>query len=180
MKGILFTEFLQLVEDKYGLAVVDELIQKSELSTDGAYTAVGRYEFSEMLSLLHNLSQYTKLSIDDLLLAYAEHFFIVLKRDYLHILEKYTDPLEMLSSIEGHIHVEVLKIYPDADLPKFQIIEKTDTNLIMIYSSSKAMYSFGLGLMHKTFEYFNANATIEMEKIKDDGTEVKFVITKNG
>lgn len=179
MKGIVFTEFLQLVEDKYGLETVDEIIQKSDLSTNGAYTSVGRYEFSEMISLLSNLSELTNLSKDDLLLAYSEHFFDVLVENYPDVIGKYTAPLELLSSIEKHIHVEVLKIYPDAELPKFKIIEKSETSLTMIYSSSKAMYSFGLGLMHKTFEHFNASATIVMRKLKDDGTEVEYVITTN-
>lgn len=179
MKGIVFTEFLQLVEDKFGLETVDEIIQNANLATDGAYTSVGNYEFSEMLSLMNNLSERTNLSRDDLFRLYSEHFFNVLLESYPFLINKFTDPLELLSSIEGHIHVEVVKIYPDADLPTFEVIEKTETSLTMIYKSSKAMYSFGLGLMHKTFEHFNASASIEMQKLKDDGTIVKFIITKN-
>ena len=87
--------------------------------------------------------------------------------------------MEMLASINSHIHIEVLKIYPDAELPCFDIIEKTENRLIMIYKSRRAMHYFGLGLMHKTFEHFNSTAEIVMEKLKDDGTEVKFSITKN-
>jgi hypothetical protein len=41
------------------------------------------------------------------------------------------------------------------------------------------MHHFGLGLMNKTFEHFNSTATIELNKTKADGTEVRFVITKN-
>lgn len=179
MKGIVFTEFLDLVEDKFGLEVVDEIISKSNLPSQGAYTAVGTYEFSEMLSLLKHLSERTKISIDDLLLVYAEHFFAVLLDSYPGLINKYSNPIEMLSSIENHIHVEVRKIYPDAELPTFQILNKSDDSLTMIYSSSRAMHHFGLGLMNKTFEHFNSSATIVMEKIKEDGTEVKFIITKN-
>lgn len=179
MKGIVFTEFLDLVEDKFGLEVVDEIINKSNLESGGAYTAVGTYKFSEMLQLLQHLSKNTGLSIDDLLLVYAEHFFSVLEDSYPGLLATYSDPIEMLSSIENHIHIEVRKIYPDAELPTFEVIEKTKNSLIMIYKSSRAMHHFGLGLMNKTFEHFNATATIELEKIKEDGTEVKFLIHKN-
>ena len=49
----------------------------------------------------------------------------------------------------------------------------------MIYRSSRAMHHFGLGLMNKTFEHFNSTASIVLEKIKEDGTEVKFIIHKN-
>lgn len=178
MKGIVFTEFLELVEDKFGLEMVDEIIEKSNLKSDGIYTAVGTYDFSEMLSLLKNLSEQTNISIDDLLLVYAEHFFGVLATSYPDLINQYKNPIEMLASIENHIHVEVQKIYPDAELPSFEVTERTDNSLILIYKSSRAMYYFGLGLMNKTFEHFNTKAKIVMEKLKEDGTEVKFIITK--
>jgi hypothetical protein len=179
MKGIIFTEFLDLVETKFGFEMVDKIIEASDLESDGAYTTVGTYEFSEMLQLLQHLSTNTNISIDDLLLVYAEHFFGVIEKNYPDFLKMYSDPIELLASIENHIHVEVIKIYPDAELPTFELLEKTDDSLIMIYKSTRAMHHFGLGLMNKTFEHFNSTATIIMEKIKEDGTEVKFIINKN-
>lgn len=178
MKGIVFTEFLDLVEDKFGLEMVDRIISQSELESNGIYTAVGTYKFSEMLQLLQNLSTNTNIEIDDLLLVYAEHFFSVLEDSYAGLLSTYKDPIDMLASIENHIHVEVKKIYPDAELPTFLVESKTKNSLVMVYKSSRAMHHFGLGLMNKTFEHFNSKATILLEKIKEDGTEVKFIITK--
>ena len=179
MKGIVFTEFLDLVEDKFGLEVLDKIITQSNLESGGVYTSVGTYKFSEMLQLLQHLSAHTDISIDDLLLVYAEHFFGVLEESYPGLLATYKDPIEMLSSIENHIHVEVRKIYPDAELPTFEVLEKTENSLVMVYKSNRAMHHFGLGLMNKTFEHFNSTATIVLEKLKEDGTEVKFVINKN-
>jgi len=178
MKGIVFTEFLELVEDKFGLEMVDQLIQESDLESKGIYTAVGTYEFGEMLSLVSNLSKNTAITVDELLCVYGEHFFDVLKRDYPQFIALYNDPLEMLSSIENHIHVEVRKIYPDAELPTFEIIEKKENSLIMIYRSSRALHQFGLGLMRKTFLHFDEKGVIETENIADDGTEVKFNIQR--
>ncbi|WP_299338993.1 heme NO-binding domain-containing protein [uncultured Psychroserpens sp.] len=179
MKGIVFTEFLELVEDKFGLEMVDHIISNSDLDSEGVYTSVGTYKFSEMLQLLQHLSAKTEISIDNLLLVYAEHFFSVLEDSYPGLLATYTDPIEMLSSIENHIHVEVRKIYPDAELPTFEVIEKTENSLVMDYKSNRAMHHFGLGLMNKTFEHFNSTADIVLEKIKEDGTEVRFIIKKN-
>lgn len=179
MKGIVFTEFLDLVEDKFGLEMVDKIIQSSDLESGGIYTSVGTYKFSEMLQLLQHLSASTGISIDDLLLVYAEHFFGVLEDSYPGLLATYSGPIEMLASIENHIHIEVRKIYPDAELPTFEVVEKSKDSLVMIYKSSRAMHHFGLGLMNKTFEHFNSTADIVLEKLKEDGTEVKFVINKN-
>jgi len=85
----------------------------------------------------------------------------------------------MLSSIENHIHIEVRKIYPDAELPTFIVEHKAENSLTMVYKSSRAMHHFGLGLMNKTFEHFNSKAEIILEKIKENGTEVRFIINQN-
>ena len=70
MKGMTFTEFLELVEEKFGLAMVDKIINQSNLESNGIYTSVGTYEFSEMLQLITHLSENTDISVDDLLLVY--------------------------------------------------------------------------------------------------------------
>lgn len=106
-------------------------------------------------------------------------FFSVIEKSYPGLLATYKDPIEMISSIENHIHVEVRKIYPDAELPTFEVLDKTEDSLVLIYKSSRAMHHFGLGLMNKTFEHFNSTAKIDLEKIKEDGTEVRFFIQRN-
>ncbi len=179
MKGIVFTEFLELVESTFGLEVVDEIIEKSDLPSGGAYTSIGTYSFSEMLSLVSNLSEKTNMSINDLLLVYGRHFFSVIERDYPGILTSYKGPMDLLSSVESHIHVEVRKIYPDAELPRFVINEKDNKKLILTYYSSRSMYAFAHGLMEKTFEYYGQKSTITYTKLNESGSEVKFVILKH-
>jgi Haem-NO-binding len=44
MKGMVFTEFLELVERSWGEELVDELIESCELASGGAYTSVGTYD----------------------------------------------------------------------------------------------------------------------------------------
>jgi len=178
MKGIIFTEFLELVEDKFGLAMVDKIITQSELDSGGAYTAVGTYEFTEMLQLISNLSENTDISVDDLLMVYSEHLFAALIKSHPNLVEHYKDPMDLLASIENHIHVEVQKIYPEAQLPTFKLEERTDTKMVMVYKSDKALYMLGKGLMLETFKLFKVPANIGFEKLNEQGTEVRFTINK--
>ena len=57
MKGIVFTEFLEMVEQKFGLEVLDQIIIESNLASGGIYTSVGTYDFIEMQSLIVKLSE---------------------------------------------------------------------------------------------------------------------------
>lgn len=38
MKGLVFVEFVEFVEDRFSLETVDRIIEKSSLATGGAYT----------------------------------------------------------------------------------------------------------------------------------------------
>jgi len=106
--------------------------------------------------------------------------FDSLGKAHPEIIKSYASPIALLNSIEDHIHVHVKKLYPDAELPSFTIIEKTDTSLSMIYSSSRGLYSLAHGLMEKAFTHFNSSAEISYELLKEDGTQVKFHIVQHG
>lgn len=179
MKGIIFTEFLELVEEKFGLEMVDQIITESELQSGGAYTSIGTYEFSEMLQLITRLSENTNISSDDLLMVFSEHLFKALVKGHPNLVDTYKDPMILLASIENHIHVEVQKLYPDAQLPTFETIIKEENQLVMIYKSNKGLYMLGKGLMEETFKLFDQNAIITYEKLKEDGTEVKFTVVRS-
>jgi hypothetical protein len=39
MKGIVFTAFLEMVEDKFGIEIVDHIISHSDVDSKGVYTS---------------------------------------------------------------------------------------------------------------------------------------------
>ncbi|NNG08651.1 MAG: heme NO-binding domain-containing protein [Arenibacter sp.] len=180
MKGIVFTEFLEMVESKFGLEVVDEIIEKSSLESEGIYTSVGTYEFNEMVNLITNLSNTVKIDATTLLHTFGYYLFSSLGKAHPEVIKSYSNPLGLLYSIEDHIHVHVKKLYPDAELPTFKILEKTEYSISMIYASSRGLYSLAHGLIEKCFEHFNSSAIVSYELLNEDGTEVKFDIVQNG
>lgn len=176
MKGIVFTEFLEMVEEKFGLETVDYIINSSELKSDGCYTAVGTYDFFEMQQLLVHLSEVSKIPVNDLIYTYGLYFFKTLTAHHSDIFKYYDSPIKMVASIENHIHIQVKKIYPEAQLPTFQIIDQAKNKLSLIYKSERAMFMFAKALMEKTFEYYKENVEIKFDLLNEKGTEVKFLI----
>jgi replicative DNA helicase len=189
MKGIIFTQFLDLVEERFGLEMVDQIICQSRLESKGEYTSIGTYNFYEFLQLLHHLSKNKSISIINLLEVYAVQIFSALDTIHPEVLTSYKNPIEMIASMNHHIEMifntknatplEVLEVKSFLPLPHFTVKEKTENLLIINYKSNMGMQHFWLGLMHEMFKHFNETATIVLEKIKKDGTEVKFTINKN-
>lgn len=179
MKGIVFTGFLEMVEEKFGLETADTIITKSNLKSGGIYTTVGTYDFGEMVSLITNLSQETNIEVPALIHTYGLYFFDTLKKGYPDIFNHYQTAFGLISGIEKHIHVHVRKIYPDAELPYFITHEETKDKLVIEYRSERAMYPFAEGLMERTIEHYDENASIERKLLDDKGTKVLFTLRRN-
>jgi len=178
MKGIVFTEFLDMVEANYGYEMVNHIIEESKLESNGVYTSVGTYHHSEIVQLLSNLSLKSEVDAMVLLKAFGEYLFDTFLKTYPQFFMAEENAFGFLKSIDSHIHVEVQKLYPDATLPKFETIENEDGTLIMIYKSERKMAALAEGLMEKSFAYYKQPHSVEKELIKEDGSEVKFTIKR--
>jgi len=176
MKGIVFTEFLEMVEKEHGYEMVDALIEENDLPSGGTYTAVGTYSHSEMIDLLSSLSSKTATEIETLLHAFGKYIFDTFLSAYPGFFADIKHGFDFLQSIDGHIHKEVKKLYPDAVLPVFET-EQGETSMKMVYHSDKKMSSFALGLIEKTMIHYGHQATIDREMIEEDGSVVRFTIS---
>jgi Haem-NO-binding len=52
MKGVVFTEFIEMVEDRFSPEMADRIIERAKLPSGGAYTTVGTYDHGEMIQLV--------------------------------------------------------------------------------------------------------------------------------
>lgn len=50
MKGIVFCEFVEMMEQEFSVDLADEIISATNLESGGAYTTVGTYDHSELLA----------------------------------------------------------------------------------------------------------------------------------
>lgn len=178
MKGIVFTEFLEMVDEAYGMEMSDTLIGECNLPSGGAYTAVGTYDHAEIVQLISKLSEKTTTSIPDLLKTFGKYLFGTFKKGYPAFLQAASSAFDFLESIEKYIHVEVKKLYPDAELPTFETHRPDGKTLEMRYKSERRMAPFAEGLIEESLNHFKEEATIKTEYINADGSLVKFTITK--
>lgn len=177
MKGIVFTEFLEMVEEKFGYETVDLILEKSKEVTNGVYTSVGTYNHAELVALISSLSSETKISIPDLMNAYGVYLFDTFVRSYPMFFEHVKSMFDFLENIDKHIHKEVLKLYPDAELPRFESFRESDNHLVMIYYSQRKMVDFGMGLITASSNHFKTNIDLKKTLLGDmSGNEVRIDI----
>lgn len=168
MKGIVFREFGELVSARFGEATWDALISESKVPSGGAYTAVGTYPHEEAVSLLMALSRRTGLPPDDLLKVFGEHLFGVLSQRYPFAVAGHADLFPFLESLEGVVHVEVRKLYPDAELPTFVTRWDGDA-FVMEYRSQRPFASLAEGLLRGAIAHWGGRYSLARHALGGDG-----------
>ena len=176
MKGLIFTEFL---EEKFGLEVLDRLTSLPSLQNKGAYSSVGNYSHGEMLMMLDELHTGADLPHKALIMAFAEWMFEVFLRIHPEFFERIDNSFDFLFGIETVIHSEVRRLYPDARLPDFECERRTETELVMDYSSWRPFADLAEGLIQASSAYFNDKVEVVRESgPTGDGCSARFILRR--
>lgn len=170
MLGIIFTNLLDMVEEKMGYSMVDDVLITA--GVDGSYTGIGHYDFSELVTILNVLSDKTELPVDTLLQTYGEYLFHKLMAGHAALLPPDIGMLDLLSELDSNIHVEVLKLYPNATLPTFSVAAKTPTHIDLIYRSPRQLQELAVGLIKGASVYFDTSCDISLKALENIDNEV--------
>ncbi len=178
MKGVVFTEYVEFIEEQFGFDVVDEMIEKSGVS--GVYTQAGNYEFDELFAMISTLAQIVEKPIGTLVEAFAKALFPKLITIYPKPVQNYTNTFDFIAHVDDVVHPEVKKLYPDTELPEFQLVSRTENELVTIYISTKPLMDLARGLMIGCATYYKEELDIQYEMLpKSDATfRAKFTLKK--
>lgn len=175
MKGIILTEFVEYIELVLGDDAAQRIIDDSKVKSEGAYSRVGLYDYQELIQLLTQTVSETKVEADVLLEGFSDHLFSVFKRDYSVFFEGVGSAAEMLSQIDNHIHVEVQKLYPDAELPSFDY-QNNGELMVLNYTSPRPLAAVARALVGACLKYFGNQEELVSTVIAEDQKSASFTI----
>lgn len=178
MKGIVFTEFIEMVEERFSPEVADDIITAANLPSGGSYTGVATYDHRELLSLVQNLSKVSGIAVPELVREFGRHLFQRFVKLFPQLFVGIDSPAEFLRGIEDHIHVEVRKLYPDTELPTFAYRDLGPDSMELTYRSSRPFADLAEGLIAGCCEHFNVPVEIRRTGgVVRGETEVRFCVT---
>jgi len=179
MKGIILSEFVEYIEEQLGDSAAQKIIDSSGVESEGAYSRVGQYDYQELIKLLTQAVAQTETEASVLLEGFSDHLFKVFKRDYSVFFEGVESAAQMLSQIDNHIHVEVYKLYPDAELPSFSYIKENNI-MTLSYSSPRPLASVAQSLVGACLKYFGDQEKLISSDIAPDQKSATFEIQTLG
>jgi Haem-NO-binding len=179
MKGVIFTEFLALVEERFGLKMVDEILQSAELDSGGAYTSLGTYHHQELLTLVGLLSERSGIPSGDLVKIFGHHLIAHFTQRYTEFFDAEPNTLQFLTRLEGHIHREVRKLYSDTELPRFEWEFESDNVLKLTYMSRRPFAALARGMIEATALHYGDELGIsETDLSTETMNKVQFTLEK--
>lgn len=179
MKGIVFSEFIELVETKFSVETADQILEESNLASGGSYTSVGTYDHTEMIELVVKLSDVTGVDVPELLRTFGQHLTSRFAELYPSFFDDAGDTFSFLETIENHVHVEVKKLYPDAELPHFHTQRSDANTLVMNYSSFRPFADLAEGLLLGSIAHYREPIELTRQTTEDyNGTKETFVLTR--
>ncbi|QKI89652.1 heme NO-binding domain-containing protein [Thiomicrorhabdus xiamenensis] len=179
MKGIVFSEFIELVEEKFGLEILDAIIEEADLPSQGAYTQVGTYDHKELLVLLDKLSAHSGIDATSLSKIFGEHLLKRFAELYPQFFVDIDNCFDLLKTIDTRVHLEVQQLYPEAELPSFDNMMVNADTMQLIYQSSRPFSALAYGLINGSASYFGETIDIQMNDQSDAGKSfVVFTLKK--
>ena len=175
MKGVIFAEMLRWVDEAFSPSVTDAMITRSGVASNGEYTTVGNYAHQEALALLATLADMSGRTIADLAQSYGTWLAARFAVLYPEMFEGYGDARGFLRDIDGHIHREMHKLYPDARTPSV-LAAGDDQHLTITYSSHRPLADIAFGLVVGTIAHFGEDFEVERDASIAGSNDARFVI----
>jgi hypothetical protein len=177
MLGVVFTEFVEMVEARFSPAVLDAVIDGAQVGHGGGYTAVGDYPHAEMVRLLESLSARTGVPVSELLESFGRYLFNRLASMHPSLIAERPSLFDLLGRLDDTIHPEVLRLYPQAQLPHFEVIERDGRHLVLRYDSPRRMEGLAKGLIFGAAAAYGVDVNVQLQPVHDHDPHVRIHVT---
>jgi hypothetical protein len=168
MKGVVFNLLERLVARDFGEDTWDALLDASGL--DGVYTSLGSYPDEHLGKLVGAASEALALPPDDIVQWFGRNALPLFAERYPQLFEPHDSTRSFVLTLNDIIHPEVRKLYPGADVPEFDFVQRGDL-LMMGYRSPRKLCSFAEGLLLGAADHFDELLAIEQPSCMKRGDD---------
>jgi hypothetical protein len=163
-----------MIETELSPELADEIIVETGIS--GSYTSVGHYPFDDVVKIVSALSAKTDIPLPTLLESFGQYLFSKLIVGHQELLPANTTMIDLLAHLDSKIHVEVLKLYPNATLPTFSVLDKGHRHIDLLYRSPRQLEQLAVGLIKGCASFFDTECSIDLKHLHNEHNEVEISV----
>lgn len=180
MKGIVFTTLASMVEEQFGLASWQKILDSAQPASGGVYVGTATYSDEEMMSLVASAAEILDIPVTDLIRHYGKYLWGYFEGHYDTFITGHSSLKSFLLSVHSVIHMEVKKLYPESVTPDFEYDDQSANQLVMYYQSPRKLCHLAEGLIEGAAAYYQCSYQLSHDVCMHEGAEsCKFEITFN-
>ncbi|MGH1362976.1 MAG: heme NO-binding domain-containing protein [Calditrichia bacterium] len=178
MKGIVFREFVDFIETKFGAQVLSSVKSAANSPAFESFEDDAEYDEKYLFSMVEFLNRATGIPTTDIVRIYGKHLFARLVVNYHSYLEPADTSFQFLQQVESLANNQIQQIYPDSHL-KLEFDPAEANRMVMLYQSRDEYTDLTEGLLKGCIEHFGEKVIFEREDHLEEGVNtVKFSMLK--
>ncbi|MBI2603907.1 MAG: heme NO-binding domain-containing protein [Deltaproteobacteria bacterium] len=154
MKGIIFNIIEEFIGENWGEEKYEEILGLCPLHTKEPFVGPGTYPDSDLISIVEKAAEILEISVPDVLRAAGKFMFPKLVEKFPQFIALHKHPKDFLVTIDSVIHVEVKKLYRDAETPRFQFTSPAPNKLAFDYQSKRKFCALVEGMLDGVAEHY--------------------------
>ncbi|WP_251977703.1 heme NO-binding domain-containing protein [Salinicola avicenniae] len=174
MKGLIFVELMNFLDEQLGDAITEKVVEAASLPNDAAFTSVGNYPSHYAADLVTAAARMTGADAALMCEDFGRFIFQRFQTRFPHLLSRYTSARELLEHVQGHIHEEVKVIYPDASPPQVETHSDIE-GYTVTYRSGRGFAHIAYGLVAQCISFYSEQSDVTW-KPGSTATQACFII----
>lgn len=159
MKGVIFNVLEELVIETAGMESWNAILAAS--GSDGIFTSGESYSDEELFAIVAEVCKALDMPAEKVIGIFGEYLFDQLDVRHPSFVAHANGLKDFLMSVDTVIHGEVLKLYTNPNLPRFEYQDRGDNELTMHYRSPRKLCILAEGLVRGAAKRFGQEITIE-------------------
>ncbi|MBU0728156.1 MAG: heme NO-binding domain-containing protein [Proteobacteria bacterium] len=156
MKGIIFNLLEGFITDNYGEDEYEGVLSRCQLKMGdpGVIVGPGTYPDEDFMQIVAETARLLDNSVPDVFRAFGRYAIPKLVERYPRFFSPYSHPKDFLKTVDFIHHIEIVKLYKDAETPKFSAEDPFADTLVMKYSSARKLCYLVEGLIDGLADHY--------------------------
>ena len=155
MKGHIFNLLERFIVETAGAGACEKILDSCEFEGNGVFVRPGNYPDSDLVELVNETVDQLGLTVEQAHLAFGEWIFPHLAKLVPSEMVDVGHPKKFLMTLNEIHEVELKKLWPDAEPPKFYCEDMGPDSMTFTYDSPRQMFDLVDGVLKSVAKYYS-------------------------
>jgi len=171
LKGIIFNLLEDFIVEGWGAAKFERIFEQCPVQAQVPYVGPGTYPDAHLLAIVDRATAELGIETSVALRGFGRFAFPRLAERFSVFVREFQHPKPFLKTVHGIIHLEVQKVYANAEPPLITFQDPAPDRLVMHYTSRRKLCALFAGLVEGTGDYFKVPLTLAQTECSLEGAE---------